>query len=125
MSSVSFSRVPGFCLRSQAENWHVLHVLPLGEQPKVWHVSDFFTGLRTDEGLPPALPTGPLTSFGFGPDLEPRVYYVGTDSDVYELARLGQKWNVRDLTTEKVTPPDVKPPAARLDTAPTGFGVTE
>ena len=23
---------PCFCLRSQAENWHVLHVLPLGDE---------------------------------------------------------------------------------------------
>src|ERR1700726_4526603 len=38
MTSVDISfesdvlKSPCFCLRSQAENWHVLHVLPLGDE---------------------------------------------------------------------------------------------
>src|SRR5580658_4612412 len=30
--SATVLKSPCFCLRSQAENWHVLHVLPLGDE---------------------------------------------------------------------------------------------
>jgi hypothetical protein len=94
------------------------HVYELAWVLDEWHVSDLFT--RTKEAATVAATGSALIAFGVGVgNGDPRVYYLGANEHVYELAWVLDEWHVSDLFTRTVEPAT----ATATGSALTGFGV--
>jgi alpha-L-fucosidase len=108
---------------------HALHIWELAWFNDTWHATDLFDRVEQESGQNPAPPAAGgrmLTGFGVGMDLDPRVYYLGADKQIHELAwfkddpqgpgALG-KWHYRPVGQEAGAVP------AAAGSALAGFGV--
>ena len=77
------------------------HVCELAWFQSAWHASDLFALTAQ----PAATILGAkLVAFGAGTALAARVYYVGTNGTLWELAWFGNKWHASDLEPETQLP---------------------
>jgi len=79
-----------------------------GPTPARWHVR----AIGEEAGMPPATAGSALAAFGYGPQREPRVYYIDQSGLVQELAWFSNDggamppyWHLRTISEEAHKPP--------------------